>query len=134
MTEVELPPQPHPIINRPTAKAKANLFIWLPARLPGAPTGALVARIHCFKRTATGYYVVSPKTSVSISIKFWMRSGGLYPVEAPESDTDEVAGSRLCVGGRDQGGSYQKSSATSSPYASARLSRPAAFRCKVLIF
>jgi hypothetical protein len=27
------------------------------------------------------------KTSVNISIKFWMRSCGLYPIKAPESDS-----------------------------------------------
>jgi hypothetical protein len=45
--EVELPPHPHPSVNRPTAKAKANLFIF--ALLPGFParhTSALAEELQ----------------------------------------------------------------------------------------
>jgi hypothetical protein len=46
-----------------------------------------IARMLCFRRTAIGSSASWPKTSVRISIKFWMRSCEPYPIKAPESDS-----------------------------------------------
>ena len=58
MTEVELPPHPHPSINRPTAKAKASLFILAPCPASQRAYRSRrrgIARMLCFKKTATRY-------------------------------------------------------------------------------
>jgi hypothetical protein len=48
VTEVELPPQPHPSIRRPSDKAKGNLFMF--ALLPGFAArhaSALTEELQC---------------------------------------------------------------------------------------
>ena len=48
------------------------------------PTGAIVARMLCFRRTAIWSCGSLPKTLASISIRFWTRSCGLYHIKTPE--------------------------------------------------
>src|SRR5207302_5548542 len=49
-------------------------------------TGETVAKTLCFKRTATWSSGSLPKMSANISIRFWMRSCGLYHIKTPEPE------------------------------------------------
>jgi len=49
--------------------------------------GEIVVKIPCFRRTVIWSSGSSPRTSASISIKFWMPSCGLYHIKMPEFES-----------------------------------------------
>jgi len=56
------------------------------------PTGEIVARMPCCRRTAIGFSGSSQKTSANISIKFWMLSCELWHTKKPEQRIGLILG------------------------------------------